>query len=148
MHRNGIPILTIILLCLPISVYSQTKNVFESTTTFRCKFSNGIAANWDSGELSQEKTRMKDDVVVSEINRKQKSAVIIGNVGKSPVFEIIGIGAINFIEVTPTSNLIVLTIFDKQLSQLRFAAVWSRHIKIMGGGPIVSQYYGDCRSID
>lgn len=135
----------LLFLILPISIYSQTKNVFESTTTFRCKFPDGIQSDWDSGKLSQEKSTM-DDFIISEINRKRKSAVFIGNAGKSPVPAVIGIGVIHFIEITATGNMIVLSIFDKQLSYLHYPAVWSRHMMI--GSPIVSQFYGDCKSMD
>lgn len=135
------------LLFLPISVNSQTKNVFESTTTFRCKFTSGIASNWDSGKLSQDKDRMRSDIVISEINRKEKSAVIIGNVGKGTVSVIIGIGVVHFTEVTPTGNVTVLSVFDKELSQFHYPAVWSRHQALLLL-PFVTQFFGECKSMD
>ena len=147
MRRYATPILTVTFLFLPISVYSQTKNVFEITTTFRCKFPIGIASDWDSGKLKQEKDKMRNDIVISEINRKAKSAVIIGNLAKGTVPIITGIGLIHFIMTTLEGNLTVLTIFDKQLSQRHYPAVSSRH-QVLFLHPFVTHFLGVCKSMD
>ena len=135
-------------LLLPYSIYSQTKNAFETATTFRCEFPDGITSNWDNGKLSLNKARMRSNVVfISKINKQVHSAVMTGNIGKGPVSLVIGNKVIHFTEVTPTGDFTVMTLFNKPLSHFDFPAVWSRHVMKLGG-PVVSQYYGICRRMD
>jgi len=67
-----------------------------------------------------------------------KKAVLVGNLGFSNVFIIKGVGAVSFIEITDSGNVLTTTVTEKGVS------VHSRN-SVLLGKLIPSQYYGTCK---
>lgn len=82
-------------------------------------------------------------LTVAAIDLEKKSAQVIGNAGAAPVYAFQSQTGLNIMEVTPTGNIILLTVMLVNRGSSHPAA-YSRHIfdPIIGG--IVSQYYGAC----
>lgn len=124
---------------------------FGSIKTFRCDFQTG------EGRDSFEKpnARIKDgglgELLFDNLNYKNGTARLIGNVGSSDVILLDGMLAVSFIERTDVGGVTITTIFKGANVGLRlsqtYRAVSSRHIARTIGGESTTQHYGTCKGL-
>jgi len=112
---------------------------------FKCLFTSGMSAEDNGSGLSPDSVGPMAFTLAS-INVKAKTAQMVGNIGAETVTVISGGKGLHFLDITGTGNLVVTTVFSATDSSGKFLAVHSRHI-YLAGGPIVSQYYGNCEGL-
>ena len=124
----------------------------DEISSLRCTFeTRSTSEEWEPGSeprLALGKDSQPLQFLVDSIDRENRKARMIGNVGSADLIVVSSQGTLHLIERTPVGGLNLLTI-DGQLSEdgprSSFRAVYSRH-----GAPIleqwiVSQYYGTCQ---
>jgi len=125
---------------------------FLEAKSFKCNFENGYFSDWEDGKLQSQATKDKLSLIFDSIDYNNYTARFIGNQGASDISLKITIGGITFTEITGLGNFMTTTIFmpaamDNNLKD-QFYSVHSRHIGSFMGGPMVSQYYGQCEIWD
>jgi hypothetical protein len=115
-------------------------------TAMKCLFERGAfsTVNPKNG-FASEPTNNKMELTFAALNPTQGTAQLVGNVGASNVSLIDGAAGISFVEVTPTGNITLTTVYTTEVNG-RFVAVHSRH---MGAAdrPMVSQIFGSCQPL-
>ena len=124
----------------------------DEISSFRCTFeSRSTSKQWEPGseptpELGKDSQPLQ--FFVDSIDRENRKARMIGNVGSADLVVVPSQGMLHLIERTPVGGLNLLTI-DGQLSddgpRSSFRAVYSRHGPPILEHWIVSQYYGICQ---
>lgn len=114
----------------------------------RCTFDqSGISASW-ANEFKSKKGKFSNNpadtvMTINEIDKEKNTAQLIGNGGSVQVHIIDSSQVLSFLEITPTGNQILTSIFVRSPQKDgTFPAVTSRHVTVIS--PIVSQYYGSC----
>jgi hypothetical protein len=142
LNERALPILfTVLITAISTNSYSQTQS-------FRCNFSDGISTNWDSGKPSLTKDARMAEMVFDQLDTQKGSGRLIGNAGVENIQTLSGDKSIHIIEITPTRNMNITTIFApvKKNPNLH-PAVHSRHINLMGE-PLTSQFVGLCNKLN
>ena len=121
-------------------------------SSLRCTFeSRSTSDQWEPGSeprLDLGKVSQPLQFFVDSIDRENRKARMIGNVGSADLVVVSSQGMLHLIERTPVGGLNLLTI-DDQLSEdgpsSSYRAVYSRHGPPIFEHWIVSQYYGICQ---
>ena len=120
--------------------------VMADSLSFNCKFSDGISTDFDSGSPKSKGGGNFPDTIYDQINPKEGTGRLIGNVGAVDVMVLKGNQSINIVEITPVGNMTFTTIFNGLPNKDGlFPVVTSRHPNMMGA--FVSQYVGLCSSL-
>jgi len=125
---------------------------FLKATSFKCIFKNGHFTSWEKGKLNSEDTKDTLSLIYDSIDYKKGTARFIGNQGANDILVMITVGGVTFIEITGFGGVNTTTIFlpiarDHNLID-QYYSVHSRHIVPLMGGPMLSQYYGQCKIWD
>ncbi len=125
---------------------SPFAKLLEAESILR-NFDKGADAFWDAGDVNVSLGNFGDGgrVLYTDIDHKENKAKSIGNAGQSPLFVLLSLDNISFIERTGFGNTILTTIFGDYASPKtkKYIAVTSRHSKGFLN-PIPSQYHGTC----
>lgn len=114
--------------------------------SFNCKFSDGVATNFDKGSPESGDGGNFTDIIYDQINPKEGIGRIIGNAGAEDVMVFQGFQSVNIIEYTPVGNMTLTTIFNELPNKDGlFPVVHSRHPNMMGA--FVSQFVGLCSTL-
>jgi hypothetical protein len=121
--------------------------------TLKCFFETGYTTTYDNGKLSDtEKSKNpfgEESIVFDSIDLQKGTARLVGNNGASSLAVSNTAGSINFIEVTPTNNVNLITVFAAtEETTDKYVAVFSRHINKLLGEPIISQFFGSCKILE
>ena len=84
-------------------------------------------------------------VIFDSINYEHRTAKVIGNQLTSDVQVLPTASGLSFLELTPSGNVIITTVFPAYAGDKKFSAVMSKHILMMGDA-IPSQWHGTCKS--
>lgn len=89
------------------------------------------------------------EIVFDQIDKKNGTARMIGNNGAENVIAIDGRDSVHLVEITASGNMNITTIFQQRDARRNsFAGVHSRHVTLMSGGPLPSQYVGLCSKLN
>ena len=148
----------VLRLCLAVPLYvttlfAQEWPALDDISSLRCTFeSRTTSERWEPGsepKLDLGKDAKPLQFFVDSIDRENRKARMIGNVGSADLVVASYPGVLHLIERTPVGGLNLLTI-DKQRSdnggRSSFRAVYSRHGPPIIEDWIVSQYYGTCQT--
>ncbi len=142
-------LLMVLLLLTPVTSWANSSETLFTAKTLKCEFTVGANGFWENGKITFKKTNgEKWGFFISEINKKNQTATIIGNAGSEDLIMLSqGPKGFTFIEITPTGNLVFTTVF-KNLTNTNdgidhFIAVHSRHHEMIE--PMPSQYHGTCQ---
>jgi hypothetical protein len=135
-------IVAILVACTSAGASGQ-ESVLQTTRSWRCEFTTRAANNWLGEEPVPEVGEEQFVVNLDSVDTTEGTARMIGNVGASDLYVIAGVGTLHFVEVTPSGNLNVTTIFDAP-GAAGMKASHSRHVLILGS-PLPAQHYGYCR---
>lgn len=108
-------------------------------SALKCDFDSGVFHAWG------EKTQINSDhfsLIYNSINVKSRTARLIGNIGASDIAVVESVGHLTFLEVTPSGNVTVTTVYTSG-KKLPYPAVHSRHVGLQRE-PWGSQMYGSC----
>jgi hypothetical protein len=144
--------LTILLLPLLLSATGalQAPIPFSDLRTFRCEFSDSEGRRTQEGKTREIKgDKFSEPLIIDNINRKARSARLIGNAGGSDLAILAETKlAITFAEYTDVGGVSILTIFKHAAGfDVHHRAVFSRHLvfTVPEGTLSLGQYYGTCR---
>lgn len=144
-------LLIILFLLIPVDSWGNTSETLFNAKTLKCKFTVGGNGFWENGKLTYAKKRKETwGFFISEIDKKNQTAKIIGNAGSEDLIMLSqGPKGFTFIEITSTGNLAFTTVF-KNLAKTNdgidhFIAVHTRHMEIIE--PMPSQSHGTCEAI-
>jgi hypothetical protein len=132
------------------------KRLLASARTVRCSFSVSTLTRLDSLPPKTERNAWKsadlEEIVFDQIDRLHHTAREIGNAGAGSVDVISSQDVLSFVEVSPSANPIVYTIFARlvpgtaDVITAPLLAVVSSHI--MGFHDVIAtQDYGGCRVV-
>ena len=150
---RGIYFMKFIYVFFSIAFMATVPTLTEASglKTIRCTLDQpGISTSWQ-GKLKSEKGKFSSnpaDAVITfdQIDLEQNTAQLIGNAGSVPVHVINTPEMLSFLEITPSGNQILTSVFIlSPLESGKYPVVTSRHINVLG--PIVSQYYGSCTDL-
>ena len=120
--------------------------VMADSLSFNCKFSDGIATNFDKGSPESKDGGNFTDLIYDQINPKEGTGRFIGNAGAVDVMVLQGNQSVNIVEITPVGNMTFTTIFNGLPNKDGlFPVAHSRHPNMRGA--FVSQYVGLCSSL-
>jgi len=148
-------VITVLLFpaCSSVHMRSTTKalaNPSPLPETMKCIYEFSISAEYKDGQWETEKNK-GFSFVFTNINIQNQSARLVGNAGSAEVDVVATTKAITFVELTPSGNYNVTSIFlpyKLQDSDSTFLSVHSRHINMSSPpyplDPIPSQFYGKC----
>ena len=111
---------------------------------FSCDFSEGVFTVFEDGKPETEKSGAMSFVFAS-LDIENGSAQMVGNNGAADINLLQGSDSLHFLEVTPTGNLNVTSVYTTQAKGGRFISVHSRHVGI-SGEPWMSQFWGTCEA--
>lgn len=117
-----------------------------SPETLKCYFKEGVTATLSGSDINLEKNKgfKNEPIIFDKINLKTNKARMIGNVGTASIYATPSDGGFTFIEITPSGNMVVTSIYSQKNEQ--YFAVMSRHMDILGE-VIISQQYGFCSEL-
>lgn len=160
----------IIATTYPIVSFAQddTLDKLLSVKSLACDFPTGTLVNWAGTSLKLDHDRMGTPIHFDNINLKNKSARVIGNMGAVDVMVFASSSGLTFMESTGIGNMIYTTVFPSYLNQKTitgapepdavaksqlpkaFIAVMSRHIfdPALTHLPMPSQFHGYCRELE
>ena len=120
----------------------------QSARSFQCTFQLRSIADWLDDDPQPEVGEDENPLRLSfdAIDRKKRTARFIGNVGADDIGVIDGGEALHLLELTPSGNMTVTTVYAQRTENNLFKATHTRLI-YMSTGPIPSQYYGFCRRL-
>jgi hypothetical protein len=111
-----------------------------------CQFPQGVLSNfekiWSSKSLSE-----NFQLIIAAIDRAGGKAQLIGNAGAADLIVVDGGTVLNFLEITPTGNSTLTSVFLKRTPDDKFPAVHARHMSMIGNA-VVSNYRGLCTARD
>lgn len=122
----------------------QQSDILFNSKTLKCEFTLGLTVDWDKGKPVYSESNSKMSFYFSGIDPNNETATMIGNGGSAEVVTFVNRSkGITFLEITPTGNLNLTTVFNALLDGTnKYIAVHSRHVKIVA--PLPSQYHGTC----
>jgi hypothetical protein len=140
-------LLLLALLFGAVSVWAERDpfDVLLSARSLKCQFGPGSSGQWKNEKPSIEAARFDVTLHFDAIDLKAGKARFIGNQGASDVTALTTETGITFIERTGFGNLVFTTVFaETNAAGDMFYAVTSRHMNLLAGGPLPSQYLGTC----
>jgi len=130
---------------LLIATLVFSSSALSQPISVRCKFSTGQVTEFDKGRPNTKRSSDFSDVIFDQIDIKKQTVRMIGNAGAETLPVVEGMNSVNLLEITGTGNLNVTTIFGiKNINERQFPVVHSRHVTLLSGGPLPSQYLGPC----
>ena len=140
-------LLVVIILAMAFPVLANPQPLPK---TMKCIYEFSVSAEYKDGQWETEKNK-GFSFVFTNINIQNQSARLVGNAGSAEVDVVATTKAITFVELTPSGNYNVTSIFlpyKLQDSDSTFLSVHSRHINMSSPpyplDPIPSQFYGKC----
>ncbi len=126
---------------------SAARRLLASARSLRCHFGYGVVHRLDSLPPKPVATNANDygnPEVYDNIDRVKRTARAIGNVGAVDVGVASSDDVLSFVEVTPSGNMVITTVFAKLVpgSWRQLLATTTRHM--LFPPIVVSQYYGRC----
>lgn len=118
----------------------------QSARAYVCTFDVTASAKIDptSGDEPYKVTSDGFDVTFAAVDLDAHKGQMIGNQGAADLYAARGNGSTNFIEQTPTGNLILTSVIDPDKNGV-IRAVMSRHIiDPIAGFALLSQMLGSC----
>ena len=116
----------------------------DSTRSWRCEFPTIASNDWLGIAPSPRIDTQQFFFHIDNVDVAGGSARMIGDVGSDDLGVLRGAGVLHFVEVTPSGNFHVTTIFAASAGAGQLKATHSRHVLILGD-PLPSQAYGHCR---
>jgi hypothetical protein len=133
-------------------------------SAFRCTFPQDASGDFNGSTFSRKNGSGfgNETLVFTTIDSVAATAQMVGNAGTADLRLVTGRGTLTFLELSPSGNPIVTTIFTGhrrnelktknypiyKLPANRYIAVMSRHIgDMLGGPPVLSQNYGTCNAV-
>ena len=142
--------LVLLLLVIPAKGSTQQAPAapLRGARSLKCSFPETASLNWKSSDAKPELRQQEFSFVIDGIDHKAHKARLIGNLAAVDLDIIDGANAVTFLEVTPSGNVNITSVFaDRAAGPRTFKAVHSRHIFTIGG-PLPSQAYGSCEIWD
>lgn len=145
-----------LVLAVPLyaaTLLAQDRPALHDISSLRCTFeSRSVSQRWELNsepELDLGKDSKPLQFFIDSIDRENGKARMVGNAGSADLIVVPTLELLHLIERTPVGGLNLLTI-ERQLldggPRSSFRAVYSRHMPVLLGHWIVSQYYGSCQS--
>lgn len=106
-----------------------------------CSFKTVAAGTLDQAGGYEAGKPSTMDFTIAAIDSRAKTAQMVGNVGTSRLWVVLGTGSVNFVEPTPAGNLMLTTVILQ--GDGPFGAIHSRHT-VMSDHAVVTQYVGTC----
>jgi hypothetical protein len=120
--------------------------VLLAARSLKCQIGPGSVAKWSDGKVAIEKDTFASATHFDSIDLKSGKARLIGDQGASDVSVWATASGITFVEQTGFGNLVFTTVFSERIpGKADFYAVVSRHMLMLRGNPLPSQYHGSCR---
>ena len=143
-HCSFVPTLLVAIL-IAATAFPVGRKLTDAGS-LRCKFPWSVSAVWE--ETARPKVDISDgtkplDFILDSVDREEKTARIIGNVGTADAVVIPVQFGVHILETTPIGGLNTLSIDNKPTSPGVFRAVYFRHSPL--NMKIVSQHYGTCK---
>jgi hypothetical protein len=118
-----------------------------ATRNVKCEFGPGVNAEWKDGELRVSRNRFgppgdKSAIHYDSINVAAGTARVIGTAGSGNLTVMESRLGLTLLEEASGGGLTVTTIYGSYDRNLKFPAVMSKHIDLLG--PFPQQYYGSC----
>ena len=141
-------VVALVMQTAPTLTVSKADPLFADIKTFRCDLGEGVGR-----ELEPQKARSNEafgEVIFDNVDYRNRSARLIGNVGSSTVQVIDGELAVSFIETTSVGGVVITSIFKAtQTSPYGpYKAALSRHLAYtIDNQASATQYYGTCRGL-
>lgn len=134
-------------LALPVALLAQQppEQTLSSTRSWRCDFPSIAISVWEGEKVRTEIKQQEFSGHIDNVDIVRGTARLIGNVGAADLTVIGGAGVLHFLELTPSGNLNVTTIFARRAASGGLRAVHSRHVLLPVSGPLPSQAVGTCR---
>jgi hypothetical protein len=143
-------VVMLFMVSVQASASSALANPSTLPETLKCIYEFSISAQYKDGKWEAEKNN-GFSFVLTNINIQNRSARMIGSGGSAEVDVVATTKAITFVELTPSGNYNVTSIFlpyKSQDSDSTFLSVHSRHINFSSSpfplDPLPSQFYGKC----
>ncbi|MFZ5931717.1 MAG: hypothetical protein ACOY15_10945 [Pseudomonadota bacterium] len=119
---------------------------FLAIKTLRCKFDETFFTSTYGEKGGQVKTEKNSDImeiVFDSINRTSGKARLIGNAGAEDVTISGTNGVLHIVEITPSGNMNLVTVYNHPMPNDGLFAINSRHV---GNAqfPMVSHMIGNC----
>jgi hypothetical protein len=105
-------------------------------------FSDGQSTTWEDTWMPYTRDTLPETTYAA-LDFKNSRAQMIGRGGAGTVVLIAGSEALHFVELTPTGNQTVTTVFLGTSKRGSYPAIHSRHMNLIGQ-PSVSQFRGYC----
>lgn len=114
--------------------------------SLKCQIGPGSVGKWAGAKISVEKDSFDSALHFDSIDLKSGKARLIGDQGASDVTVLGTASGITFVEQTGFGNLVITTVFRERIpGKTEFYAVVSRHMLMLRGDPLASQYHGSCK---
>lgn len=134
----------LMLLLAPAALAQTVQELpLVSVKSWKCEFPSLAVADWAQDEPAPALKEQTFSFHIDNVDVPAGKACIIGNAGSADLVVLSGAGALHFLEITPTGNLNITTIFSAVAGPDRLKAVHSRHVLLFY--PFPSQAYGYCR---
>lgn len=121
----------LLLIVLPVLYMSQDVEL-QDVRSLRCSFVVASFVEWNGDEIEFEVDSDSTplDFYIDSIDRDNNTARMIGNQGSADLFVVPGLASTSFIEMTPSGNTNLTTVYDYRNENGHFRAVSARHITI------------------
>jgi hypothetical protein len=140
-----------LLLCLLLTGGAATAQnepfkALVAARSLKCQIGPGSVGKWSGAKISVEKDSLDSALHFDSIDLKSGKARLIGDQGASDVTVWATASGITFVERTAFGNLVITTVFSERVpGKAAFYAVVSRHMQMLRGNPLPSQYHGSCK---
>jgi hypothetical protein len=151
--KPGIATLLLVIL-LTGGVATAQNDSFKAllaARSLKCQIGAGSVGKWSGAKISGAKISVEKDNLDSalhfdSIDLKSGKARLIGNQGASDVSVWGTVSGITFVEQTGFGNVAITTVFSERIpGKEEFYVVVSRHMQMLRGNPLPSQYHGSCK---
>jgi len=117
-----------------------------SAKSLKCEFGPGSVGKWSGANVTVQRDTFDVTLHFDSINAQAGKARLIGNQGAADVAVLLSSGSITFVEQTGAGNFAFTTIFPERVPGTdEFYVVTSRHMVLLSGRPLASQYHGKCK---
>jgi hypothetical protein len=145
---NSISILALFVALWSATAWGDsTQEVYRKLSrarSLKCTFSTIIQSAWEAGKFSTKTESEKYEAHFDSIDANSHKARLIGNAGAADVTVLLTPESLSFIEVTPSGNPNLTTVFPAlKAGTSEFIAVSSRHVSFIE--PFPSQHHGACK---
>ena len=135
-----------LLLTVAVAAQDVPFNALKSVKSLKCEFGPGSVGKWSGAAVTVQRDRFDISLHFDSINTKAGKARLIGNQGVADVAVLLSGSGITFVEQTGSGTFAFTTIFPERVPGTdEFYAVTSRHMAMLSGRPLPSQYHGKCK---